>query len=70
MTLEQRGIPTATVITHAFRNSAYTLRRMRGLETLPIIVIPHPLAARDAEEVRRKARDAFPDLIEALGQSR
>jgi hypothetical protein len=66
--MEHRGIPVATVITTAFQDSAFALRRMQGLETLPIILIPHPLAARQVEEVRRKAQEAFPEILAAVTQ--
>ena len=57
MELERRGIPTATFITHSFESYARGLCRMQGMETLPLIVIPHPIAARPVEELREKVRD-------------
>ncbi len=68
MTLEQRGIPAPTIITSAFQDSAFALRAMHGLSTLPVVVIPHPLAARQVEEVRRKAREVFLDILAAVTQ--
>ena len=55
MSLERSGIPTATFITHAFANYARGLCRMQGLEALPSIVIPHPIASRPTEELRRES---------------
>ena len=55
MSLERRGIPTATFITHAFAAYAQGLCRMQGLEALPNIVIPHPIASEGcrSQPVRR-----------------
>ena len=40
MFLERRGIPTATVVTHAFDSYARGLARMQGMAALPIVVDP------------------------------
>jgi hypothetical protein len=66
MELERRGIPTATFITHSFESYARGLCRMQGMETLPLIVIPHPIAARPVEELREKVRAVYGDLRAAL----
>ena len=66
MTMERRGVPTATFVTHAFDAYARGLCRMQAMETLPIVVIPHPIAARPVEELREKVRKAHPELLAAL----
>ena len=66
MSLERRGIPTATFITHAFAQYAQGLCRMQGLETLPNIVIPHPIASRPQEELREKVRTVYKQVRAAL----
>ena len=70
MTMERRGIPTATFVTHAFDAYARGLCRMQAMETLPIVVIPHPIAARPVEELREKVRKAQPELRAALIRAR
>jgi len=39
---------------------------MQGMETLPTIVIPHPVAARPTEELREKVRRVYSELRNAL----
>ena len=66
MVLERQGIATATFITHAFEAYARGLCRMQAMETLPIIVIPHPVAARPVEELREKVQKVEADVLAAL----
>lgn len=66
MALERRGIPTATYVTHVFDDYARGLCRMQAMETLPIVVIPHPIAARPVDELREKVRHVHAALRAAL----
>ena len=67
MTLERNGVPTATFVTHVFDDYARGLCRMQGMETLPIVVLPHPIAARPVVELKQKVADAKSALYSALG---
>ena len=69
MTLERRGIPTATFVTHAFATYAQGLCRMQRMKALPLIVIPHPVAARPVDELREKVRKAYSEVRAALTSS-
>jgi len=66
MALERRGVPTATFITHAFSDYARGLCRMQGLPGLPLIIIPHPIASRPEEELRRKVQAVRAEVRAAL----
>jgi hypothetical protein len=66
MFFERRGIPTATFVTHAFDKYARGLCRMQGMEALPIVVIPHPIAALPRENLRQKVRAVSAELRTAL----
>jgi hypothetical protein len=68
MFLERRGIPTATFVTHAFDSYARGLARMQGMAALPIVVIPHPIAARPTAELREKVRKVHTELQSALSR--
>ena len=69
MFLERRGVPTATFVTHAFDKYARGLCRMQGMEALPIVVIPHPIAARPTAELREKVRKVYAELRSALSRT-
>lgn len=70
MSLERRGIPTATFVTHAFASYAKGLCRMQSLAALPVIVIPHPIASRPVSELRDKVRAVYAELRSALTSER
>ena len=69
MFLERRGVPTATFVTHAFDKYARGLCRMQGMEALPIVVIPHPIAARPTAELREKVRKVYAEMRAALSRT-
>ncbi|MEI8034744.1 MAG: hypothetical protein WCH96_04630 [Betaproteobacteria bacterium] len=66
MHLERQGVPTATFVTHAFDRYARGLCRMQAMQTLPIVVIAHPIAARPIAQLQDKVRGVKSDLIQAL----
>ena len=68
MSLERKGIPTATYITTAFEKYARGLCRMQSMEALPLIIIQHPVAARPKEEVIEKVRKSYTEVHSALSR--
>ena len=52
--LEQHGIPTVVMGTLEFAELARLEARNRGLEALPLALIPHPLGGIREEEVVKK----------------
>lgn len=66
MSFEREGIPTGTVVTNAFSEYGHMLTKLQSMEDLPLIVLPHPIAARQVEEVRDLAKAAFEDVVGAL----
>ena len=53
--LEQRGIPTVVMGTYEFQQLARLESKNRGLATLPLALIPHPLGGIREDEVVKKA---------------
>ena len=53
--LEQHGIPTVVMGTLEFEQLARLEAKNRGLEALPLALIPHPLGGIREEEVLKKA---------------
>lgn len=66
MTFERENMPTGTIVTDAFSEYGQMLTKMQSMEKLPLVVLPHPIAARQADEVREIARDAFDEVMTSL----
>jgi hypothetical protein len=64
--LEQRGVPTAVMGTFEFEALARLEARNRGIEALPLALIPHPLGGIREDEVVRKADLALEAVLKAL----
>jgi len=64
--LEQRGVPTAVMGTFEFETLARLEAKNRGIETLPLALVPHPLGGIREDEVVRKADLALPSVLKAL----
>ena len=56
------------VVTAVFENLARTAARAHGYPSLRLLVLPHPMEARPATEVREIARARFRELIALLQQ--
>ena len=64
--LEQHGIPTVVMGTQEFEQLAKLEAKNRGLEALPLALIPHPLGGIREEEVRKKAELAVETVVGAV----
>jgi hypothetical protein len=64
--LEQHGIPTVVMGTLEFEQLARLESRNRGLEDLPLALIPHPLGGIREEEVVKKADLAVEVVVAAV----
>lgn len=66
MALEKRGLATAVVVTDAFARYARRLAGLSGMEALPLVALPHPVAGRASDEVEAMAKAARAELAAAL----
>jgi hypothetical protein len=64
--LEQRGVPTATMGTFEFEALARLEAKNRGIEDLPLALVPHPLGGIHDDEVVRKADLAIESVLKAV----
>lgn len=64
--MEKAGIPTALVCTDEFGPLARAESQVLGIESLPLIAIPHPLADNAQALVDAKAQAIVPELALAL----
>ena len=67
--LEQRGVPTATMGTFEFEALARLEARNRGIENLPLALVPHPLGGIHDEEVLKKADLVIDAVLAAVTHS-
>jgi hypothetical protein len=66
VTLEQHGIPTATICSTAFAGAARVQAAGRGFAALPIVEIPHPMHTASRSLVEGRAADAAESIAKAL----
>ena len=48
--MERLGLPTASIITHVFNNTAKAMTRMMGVPDFEYIVAEHPLSSLTDEQ--------------------
>ncbi len=68
VTLERRGIPTATVCSSAFYRAAQFQAAGRGMADLPVVEIPHPMHSAPEGVVHERASAVVDHLVSALTQ--
>lgn len=66
VTLEKRGVPTATVNSDAFVVLGQMEAVALGVPGLPIVMVPHPMGDVSAEVVIERARDMVAQVIRVL----
>ena len=64
--LEQRGVPTVVIGTSEFEALARLEAKNRGIESLPLALVPHPLGGIHEDEVKKKAELAIDAVVKAL----
>ena len=64
--LEEKGIPTAVIITTGFVQEAQVQRVALGMEGLEPVVITHPLSTLSEAEIENRAQEAVPQIRKAL----
>jgi hypothetical protein len=67
--LEQRGVPTAVMGTFEFEALARLEAKNRGIEALPLALVPHPLGGIRDDEVLKKADLAIESVLKAVTRS-
>ena len=64
--MERLGVPTASIITHVFNNTAKAMTRMMGVPDYEYAVAPHPLSSLTDDECRQRAEALLPDVERIL----
>jgi hypothetical protein len=65
--LEREGMPAASICTEAFAVTASAMAQAQGFPGYRYVRTPHPVASLDAGELRRRARDLVPDVLDVWG---
>ena len=63
---ERLGLPTASIITHVFNNTAKAMTRMMGVPDFEYIVAEHPLSSLTDEQCQERAETLFPEVERIL----
>ena len=64
--MERLGIPTASIITHVFLNTAKAMTRMMGVPDYEFVVAPHPISSLTDEECKERAASIASDVERIL----
>ena len=64
--MEKLGIPTASIITHVFQNTANAMTRMMGVPDFDYIMAEHPLSSLTDEQVKERAAQLAPEVERIL----
>jgi hypothetical protein len=67
--IEKRGKPAAVICTASFVAPGRAMARTQGLNDYRFALIPHPLSSLREEQVRERAREVLPQVLEILGAS-
>ncbi len=66
ITLERQGIPTATIITSVFVNTAQAYTRLMGVPQFPYLVCPHPITNVGAMGLEERSSLLAPQVARLL----
>ena len=64
--MERLGIPTATIITSVFNNTAKAMAKMMSVPNFSYAVVRHPLSSLTAEQIKERAHEAAPQVKRIL----
>ena len=62
------GKPAVVVVTEVFANLARTAARARGVDPIPMLVLPHPMEMRPGPEIDRICEERFAEAIALLAE--
>ena len=66
ISLENRGVPTAVLISDQFIPGVQAIAKTRGLPDYPFVVVKHPIGSLTDDLLRERASDALPQVLDVL----
>jgi hypothetical protein len=70
VTLEEQGLPTATIITSVFVRTAQAYTRLLGVPDFPYLICPHPITNVSLAELESRAQFLAPKVSRLLLKGR
>jgi hypothetical protein len=67
--LSRSGLPVVILVADRFASTARAAARTAQVESVPIVLLPYPLAGTGDANLARVAREVTPALLHALGVS-
>jgi hypothetical protein len=64
--MERLGVPSASIITHVFLNTAKAMTRMMGVPDYEFVVAQHPMSSLTEDECRQRAESIADDVERIL----
>ena len=64
--MQRRGVLAAVICSDAFVPLGRSLQKVLKVPELPLIVIKHPLGGISMDDVRKRADQALPQILELL----
>jgi hypothetical protein len=65
--LERNGTPAVTICTTPFRVTAEATATSYGVPGFEYVLTDHPVASLSAEEIRQRAEEIVPKVLQILG---
>ena len=63
---EKQGVPSATICTDRFIQTAGAMAKLWGADSYPTIFTEHPIGNLDREALRQRAEKLAPKIIQTL----
>jgi hypothetical protein len=64
--LRKRGLSTAVICSTPFEKLGRAQARVFGVPDLPLVMIRHPLGGLELDDVRARAQEAVPAVVDLL----
>jgi hypothetical protein len=64
--LRKRGLSTAVICSTPFEKLGRAQARVFGVPDLPLVMIRHPLGGLELDDVRARAQEAVPAIVDLL----
>ncbi len=66
--LEQRGVPSASIVTDVFEVTGRAMAEQWGVPYYRFLVMPHPIANLTDAQLDQRARELAPQVVKLLLQ--